>query len=377
MINNTIINICTANVQSLNKDKLEHIELDLARDFDIICLNETNLHPNRKIDFSLKIDGFQEIIRKDRTDRQWGGVAAYVSDHIAAIRRTDLEINGIEAMWLELRCVNKKMLLCVCYRDPNSLVIFWDHFSDSIELAKESNINDIIITGDLNADPIGNYRNFSKLKQLCESNNFQIHITEPTRVTQATATCLDQFISNLYDKVKSVHVTHPIGDSDHNKIEMKINLNISLNKCYDRLIWDYSKANFDQFRNALSSADWDSCFVDDDIEQSCNNWTTTFLQISRENIPNKIVTIRTKDKPFYNSELRRLKRKRDRLRKEAHRLKTESAWDRYRQARNIYNRSIVEEKENYDVKLQSFLKESDNRSTKKWWHIAKSFPAAE
>ena len=124
--NTSILSICTSNVQSLNKDKMEHIELEFAGNFDIICLNETNLHNSRIIDFSLDIDGFQPIFRKDRVNRQWGGVAVYVSQNIAATRRSDLENEELEAIWLELRCVNKKFLICNCYRPPNTPVCFWD-----------------------------------------------------------------------------------------------------------------------------------------------------------------------------------------------------------------------------------------------------------
>ena len=73
-----------------------------------------------KIDFSLDIEGFQTIF--------CGGVAVYVKDHIAATQRHYLEINSIEALWLELRCVNKKCLLCNCYRPPNAPVAFWNNY---------------------------------------------------------------------------------------------------------------------------------------------------------------------------------------------------------------------------------------------------------
>ena len=60
---NSSLNMCTSNVQSLNKSKMELIGLELAPDFDIICLNETNLHNNRQLDFSLDIEGYQPIFR--------------------------------------------------------------------------------------------------------------------------------------------------------------------------------------------------------------------------------------------------------------------------------------------------------------------------
>ena len=149
---------------------------------------------------------------------------------IMIIVEYDLEINGIEAMWLELRCVNKKILLCNCYRPPNAPVAFWNNLSASIELAKEGNVNDIIITGDFNSDPHNNFRNYQKLTSLCSDFNLVNHISEPTRITPTSESCLDLFISNLNDKIKEVSVSHPLGNSDHCVIELKVNLNFSISK---------------------------------------------------------------------------------------------------------------------------------------------------
>ena len=72
MDNKSVLSICTSNVQSLNAVKIQAIELELAKDFDVICLNETNLNAMRNIDFSLDIEGFQTIFRKERIEKQWG-----------------------------------------------------------------------------------------------------------------------------------------------------------------------------------------------------------------------------------------------------------------------------------------------------------------
>jgi hypothetical protein len=52
-----------------------------------------------------------------------------------------------------------------------------------------------------------------------------------------------------------------------------------------------------------------------DVDEMCNTFTETFLRVARKCIPTKIVTIRNSDRPWFNSELRREIRKRDRIRK--------------------------------------------------------------
>ena len=49
--------------------------------------------------------------RTDRFDRPGGGVVVYVKDSFLLRRRSDLEIRGLEAVWVELRLKGKTLLL--------------------------------------------------------------------------------------------------------------------------------------------------------------------------------------------------------------------------------------------------------------------------
>jgi hypothetical protein len=52
-----------------------------------------------------------------------------------------------------------------------------------------------------------------------------------------------------------------------------------------------------------------------DINSACSNFTKTFLNIAKTCIPTREVTIRSDDKVWFDPDLRRESRKRDRLRK--------------------------------------------------------------
>ena len=98
-----------------------------------------------------------------------------------------------------------------------------------------------------------------------------------------------------------------------------------------------------------------------DINGSSDRWTIKlFISIARENIPNKIVTIRPNGKPLYNNEHCKLRHKHDRAHREAKRLKPNSLWEKYRQIRNLYNRSIIEAKEEHVLKLKNYLAADEN-----------------
>ena len=154
------------------------------------------------------MSGFQTPFRKDRAGNVGsGGVLAWFSIRIAAKRRYDLEFDNLEAMWTEVRCHNNKFLLCVLYRPPNANADFWPRLQESLDLAYESNIKNVIITGDINSDP--NTLNGRKLKTFAESNLLTIHINEPTRITPTSSSIVDQFLSNITPFVTNVTVYPP------------------------------------------------------------------------------------------------------------------------------------------------------------------------
>ena len=140
----TDLSICHCNIRSIrNSDKMDHIACSLADQYKIITLSETWLHSKSSVSH-LSLSNFQQPFRRDRdNDAGYGGVLAWVANDIAAKRRKNLEIRNLEAMWLEVRVKNIKFLLCVAYRPPNDTNEFWDSFQQSIDLAKESDIDSL------------------------------------------------------------------------------------------------------------------------------------------------------------------------------------------------------------------------------------------
>ena len=59
------------------------------------------------------------------------------------------------------------------------------------------------------------------------------------------------------------------------------------------------------------------------------HFSTKYMSLVRECIPEKTVTIRPKDKPWFDSTLRKTIRKRDCLRNIALKYKRESDWAKY------------------------------------------------
>ena len=69
-------------------------------------------------------------------------------------------------------------------------------------------------------------------------------------------------------------------------------------------------------KNKIIETDWENVIdAEIDINSACSNFTKTFLNIAKTCIPTREVTIRSDDKVWFDSDLRRESRKRDRLRK--------------------------------------------------------------
>ena len=199
-------------------------------------------------------------------------------------------------------------------------------------------------------------------------------MSSPTRVTPTSATILDQFISNCPSLISEVDVMTPIANCDHCPIRLTLRFKHKFNKqkSYDRFIWQYDKADLNDFKNRLHQAPWDDCFTSENIDEIADAWTSTFLNIAHEVIPNKTVVIRPGDKTFFTSDLRRLRRKKMRRHHKAKRFNTEDAWRKFRDVRNVYNSKIQEAKLAAEEKQINILKDKNYTKPKKWWQIAKS-----
>ena len=358
------LNICHSNIRSLSRAKLLAIQTSLSSAFDIITLSETHLSANVTSDvFDLK--GFHGIIRKDRNG-YGGGVAIYVKENLIYKRQHQYERNDIEAVWIQINSSQGKFLICCAYRPPTDTE-FWDRFSSVLDDVKSDFTSNVLILGDLNAD--FNTANGKKMKELCISQNCQYLINQPTRITATTSTVLDQIITNSPAFIESVSVGQPLATSDHCTISVKIRFDIPKEKPYERHIWDYKKADFLGYKQAIANYDFGPCFETDDIDLTCKRWTDVILTEARNFIPNKVVLIRPNDSPWYNNELRKMKRKVNRLFRKFKEKKSTQSWESYREHRNSYQQKLSEAETNYRKSLHASLESAKN--VKKWWAIIK------
>ena len=89
-------------------------------------------------------------------------------------------------------------------------------------------------------------------------------------------------------------------------------------RSFQREVLLYQRTDHENLSSKLDTADWNAKLSDsDDVDEMCNTFTETFLRVARECIPTIMVIVRNSDRPWFNSQLRREIRKRDRIRKTA------------------------------------------------------------
>ena len=336
------VRLCHINIRSLKAKfeneflKLDVLKNEIANQFDIITISETWLSDTDN-DSSLLISGFQEPFLLNRKTLG-GGVACWVANHLAVKRRPDLEIVGLESLWLEIRIENKIFLLCTTYRPPYNTDVYWSDMQKSLDLCIEGDIPNIIIMGDINAD--FNTAQGKILSDYADRNNLSLHIKLPTRITQYSSTVLDQCLSNCPNFIKETGILPPLANNDHCTIYVNLKFCNNKPKCYSRLMWNFNNVDVVNFQETITNIDWDQFTTVDNIDEIVNSFNEIILQTAHDNIENKMVTVRPRDKPFYNGYLRRLKRSLNRLHHKAKNVNNSVTWDNYRCDRNFYFREV-------------------------------------
>ena len=111
------LNICSL------RNKIDELRcLQLLCKFEVLAITETHLDQT-VLDTALNIDGMK-LLRLDRKGRKGGGCALYFADHLHAIHRKDLFIEGLEAIWLQVKISSTQALFSVIYRPPDDNLFF-------------------------------------------------------------------------------------------------------------------------------------------------------------------------------------------------------------------------------------------------------------
>ena len=118
-----------------------------------------------------------------------------MKNNIECIRRNDLEHDIAEAIWLEIKLKQKKIILAFIYRPPNEHTISyktWSNYMDDAISSAYAEDKNIIILGDFNIDLLGKHpHQDSSWSSVIENYELSQLITNYTRVTPTKQSLLD------------------------------------------------------------------------------------------------------------------------------------------------------------------------------------------
>ena len=171
---------------------IDEIRILLAdKCLDVLAIQETKLDVfNNNSDFYICS---YKLIRRDRLSNGGGGICFYIKSTINFSVRTDLNVDELENLCIEIRKPNSKPFIVVnWYRPPNSPIGLFSHLENLIARLDLTNL-EFFLLGDMNADMAStNYAN--NVRQLINiADIYGLHqlISEPTRITDKSSTPID------------------------------------------------------------------------------------------------------------------------------------------------------------------------------------------
>ena len=310
------LSVCHWNLNSLsahNFSKLTQLKAyNAIYKHDFICLSETFLDSSIP-DNLLEIEGYR-LVRSDHpNDIKRGGVCIYYKESLP-VRVINIPFIK-EALLLEMNYNNKKVFISVIYRSPSQTT---DEF-DSFLLNFEQILNEVrqgkpslsVITGDFNARSSSwwssdiNSTEGLKLSSVSSSFGFSQLINEPTHIQSSSSSCIDLIFTDQPNLSVNcgVHASlHP--NCHHQIVHSRFDLDIYYPPPYQRLIWDYKKADATKIRKALDSVNWERLFDKKDVNSQVLKLNETILNVFENFVPSKYVTIDDKDPVWMNETIK-------------------------------------------------------------------------
>ena len=278
------------NIRSLqgNHDNLVHMLSELQFPFSVIGLSEIKFKFDKDIITNVNIPGYDFISQPSLSNA--GGVGFYIKNNLTFAVLSELSVTeaDFEALWIEINCDGQSNLICgVVYRHSNgNLDNFMDYINKTIEKVHLQTKNSLIM-GDFNIDLLNSCKPSNDFINTLASFFYQPHILQPTRITDHTATLIDNiFFNSIEHFTISGNIVYDLTDHLANFIILSNFGSLPSNiKVYKR---DYSKLNESTLISEMQSIDWHSIFTSDsDPSDMFCSFYSTISDIVDKHIPLK------------------------------------------------------------------------------------------
>ena len=287
------ISTLSINCRSISK-KIENIECSLKsldNKFYFVGLTETWLKPNDNSDIYNLPD--YTLLSRPRTGKRGGVVGLYVTDKTSFKVRDDLVMNPVtcqyESLFIETVVHDHKVVIGVVYKPPESNTdIFVAHFSDLMGVISKER-KQCILMGDFNLDLIKvDIHNQTKdFVHSLYTNAFYPTISKPTRVTEHSATLLDNIITNITGYCINSGVLYN-DISDHFPVFNVLQIDSKTTKTYEYIFKRMNTVqNIEKLNTELKNVNWDDVFIDENPDSAYDTFLSILTQLINKCLPMK------------------------------------------------------------------------------------------
>ena len=120
--------------------------------------------------------------------------------------------------------------------------------------------------------------------------------SQPTHLLPTSSICVDLIFTEQPNLVVNSGVHILLHKNCHHQIIFyKLNLKNKYPPPYERLVWDYKKADINSIRKALKQVNWEFSFKKKNVYEQVLILNKTFLNVFSNYVPNKVVTFNEKD----------------------------------------------------------------------------------
>ena len=216
--------------------------------------------------------------------------------------RDDLVTNPVtcqyESLFIETVMHDHKVIIGVIYKPPESNTdIFVAHFSDLMGIISKER-KQCILMGDFNLD-LNKIDTHNQTKDFIHSlytNAFYPTISKPTRVTDHSATLLDNIITNITGYCITSGVLYN-DISDHFPVCNLLQINSKITKKFAYIFRRMNTAkNIEKLNSELKNANWDDVFVDENPDSAYDTFLIILTSLINKCLPLKKVKRKITDK---------------------------------------------------------------------------------
>ena len=340
------MNMMSFNICSVPKHFDEFVVDPHVRRFGVIGLCETRL--TKELEPLYKIENFDQHCKSRNT--HGGGVLLYISSDYKSIMIDDLTFMkpALECVFVKCKVNGVKTIIGMVYRPPNSCVsdFMLDISGLLSKICTEYPEFKVHIAGDYNFDllKMADVPHLVEYYVLFTSHNLFPAILRPTRVTDSTATLIDQIWTNdICSIINSGQVLSDI--SDHFPVFAAFQLPERDQVRRDVYVEHRYRLNNEEcrenFRTAVSQINFRALYEISDVETLYASFEHELREAYESSFPMKTIKRKRLDveKPYLDATIRSMIRDKHKLYRK-YRKNPVTYGDSYRSLRNRLNSAI-------------------------------------